>query len=683
MLNWFRKAPARRAEIRKNRPDTVTRRWELMKASGAPVSVAIAAAFAIIAIAILSLREDVVPHRPGQFAAHDIVSRVNFTFHDTRKLADAQRAARAVTPRVYSEDSNLWNRIETVLLAVPDQVATAASPEELREPLNKIIDAGAFGYIKQRSSKTERPAYDSQIKAYMDLVRGEGLIVLDPQQRAYDENRRVITLRSADGTVARTTAVETTFETSKRAPIETRLLRLASTTLEFTLQSKIVALTLQSLAPTHLFDENATAEAQNKAEAAVPSSAGDIEFGMNYPLVKGGNEITDRDWQVLKAETQAFNRTLDRSSFKQFIGLVGTVLIVTIVLSAYVASYQPKVIRKHPRAIAIAALLLSMLLLGQVSGIGSNPIHVFAVAPTILVAMILAIAYDQRFAMGVATLHAVLVSIAVGEGLDFFLILFSGVLTCCFLLDDIRSRSKLIEVGGGTALALMAATAAAGMLSLDPLVYIGKNCMYTGAAGIAVGFVVLGILPFIEKSFRITTSMTLLELADASHPLLRRLAVEAPGTYNHSLQVATIAEAAAEAIGVNSLLCRVASYYHDVGKINKADYFIENQQPGTGNRHLNLSPSVSLLIIIGHVKDGIELAKEYNLPTTLTHFIQQHHGTTLVEFFYHQACSQTAQRQPDQPAVAEAQYRYPAPSRGAGRSPSTSTPTPSKAPPAR
>jgi membrane-associated HD superfamily phosphohydrolase len=97
------------------------------------------------------------------------------------------------------------------------------------------------------------------------------------------------------------------------------------------------------------------------------------------------------------------------------------------------------------------------------------------------------------------------------------------------------------------------------LLALDPLGYIGKNCMYTGAAGIAVGFVVLGILPFIEKSFRITTSMTLLELADASHPLLRRLAVEAPGTYNHSLQVATIAEAAAEAIGVNSLLCRVAA----------------------------------------------------------------------------------------------------------------------------
>jgi putative nucleotidyltransferase with HDIG domain len=184
--------------------------------------------------------------------------------------------------------------------------------------------------------------------------------------------------------------------------------------------------------------------------------------------------------------------------------------------------------------------------------------------------------------------------------------------------------------------------------------------MYTGAAGIAVGFVVLGILPFIEKSFRITTSMTLLELADASHPLLRRLSIEAPGTYNHSLQVATIAEHAAESIGANSLLCRVAAYYHDVGKINKADYFIENQSNGQ-NRHLNLSPSVSLLIIIGHVKDGIELAREYHLPTSIFPFIQQHHGTTLVQYFYHRACNLPQQQSCDAPAISETQYRYPGP----------------------
>ena len=660
MLNLFRKAPARRAEIRKNRPDTVHRRWELMKATGVPLSLGIAAAFALIATAILSLREEVVPHRPGQFAAHDIVSRVDFTFHDTRRLADAQRAARASALHVYGEDPNLWKRIEDLLLAVPDRVATAASPEELGEDLRKVIDSGTFELLKSFSTKAGRPAYNKQIKNYMAAVRAEELIVLDPQQRLAEENRARVAIRTADGTRTDPKSVEVTFDTTMRVPLENRLERLARDNIELALQPKVVALTLNALTPTHVLDDAATTEAQNKAEAAVSDTAGNIAFAANYPLVKGGNEITDRDWQILKAETHAFNQTLDRSSSKRFIGLATTVIIVTIVLSAYVAMFQPKVVRKHARGIAIAALLLSMLLLGQVSGIGSNPIHVFAVAPTILVAMILAIAYDQRFAMGVSTLHAVLVTVAVGEGLGFFLILLAGLLTCCFMLDDIRSRSKLIEVGGGAALAMMAATAAAGLVALDPLVYIGKNCMYTGAAGIAVGFVVLGILPFIEKSFRITTSMTLLELADASHPLLRRLSIEAPGTYNHSLQVATIAEHAAESIGANSLLCRVAAYYHDVGKINKADYFIENQSNGE-NRHLNLSPSVSLLIIIGHVKDGIELAREYNLPTSIFPFIQQHHGTTLVEYFYHRACNLPDNCKPDSPAISETQYRYPGP----------------------
>jgi putative nucleotidyltransferase with HDIG domain len=240
------------------------------------------------------------------------------------------------------------------------------------------------------------------------------------------------------------------------------------------------------------------------------------------------------------------------------------------------------------------------------------------------------------------------------------MILWAGVLTGAFLLNDVRSRSRLIEVGGATALAMIFASAAAGLLDLEAPGFILRNALYSGAAGLGVGFIVLGILPFVERAFRITTSMTLLELADVSQPLLRRLAMEAPGTYSHSLQVATLAEAAAEAIGANSLLCRVGSYYHDVGKINKADYFVENQTDGE-NRHINLTPNVSFLIITGHVKDGVELAREYNLPTSIVPFIQQHHGTTLVEYFYRQACAQQTQRQPGGPAVADHEYRYPGP----------------------
>src|SRR5262249_5904276 len=130
------------------------------------------------------------------------------------------------------------------------------------------------------------------------------------------------------------------------------------------------------------------------------------------------------------------------------------------------------------------------------------------------------------------------------------------------------------------------------------------------------------------------------------------------GTYQHSMQVATLAAEAAEAIGADSLLCRVGAYYHDIGKIPKADYFIENQPPGSKSRHIGITPNVSYMIIAGHVKDGVAMAKEYGLPTKILLFIEQHHGTTLVEYFYHAACNSG---DADGPKISEHQFRYPGP----------------------
>ena len=165
---------------------------------------------------------------------------------------------------------------------------------------------------------------------------------------------------------------------------------------------------------------------------------------------------------------------------------------------------------------------------------------------------------------------------------------------------------------------------------------------------IVVGFLIQGLLPIIEKAFRVATSMTLLDYSDASQPLLKRLALEAPGTYSHSLLIGSLAEAAAEAIGANGLLCRVGAYYHDIGKLNKPGYFVENQM-GAASRHKELSPAMSQLIIIGHVKDGIEMAKEYGLPAVLRQFIETHHGTTLIEYFYNEAKKQQQARRRHDP----------------------------------
>jgi hypothetical protein len=155
--------------------------------------------------------------------------------------------------------------------------------------------------------------------------------------------------------------------------------------------------------------------------------------------------------------------------------------------------------------------------------------------------------------------------------------------------------------------------------------------------------------------------MTLLDYSVANQPLLKRLAIEAPGTYSHSLLIGSIAEAAAEAIGRNGLLCRVGSYYHDIGKINKPGYFVENQL-GSISWHKELSPAMSQLIIVGHIKDGIELAKEFGLPAVLQQFIETHHGTTLVEYFYNEALKQHEQKDSSDTLLpSEGDFRYPGP----------------------
>jgi putative nucleotidyltransferase with HDIG domain len=179
-----------------------------------------------------------------------------------------------------------------------------------------------------------------------------------------------------------------------------------------------------------------------------------------------------------------------------------------------------------------------------------------------------------------------------------------------------------------------------------------------GVWTLLAGFLMTGLLPFVERLFGVLTDLSLLEVGDVAHPLLQELVRRAPGTYNHSINVASIGEAAAEAIGARGLLVRVGAYFHDIGKMLKPAYFVENQ--GTENRHESLVPAMSTLIIIAHVKEGAELARQYKLPQPIVDLISEHHGTTLVEYFYRRA-TERQQADPDTGDVDEQTYRYPGP----------------------
>ena len=341
-----------------------------------------------------------------------------------------------------------------------------------------------------------------------------------------------------------------------------------------------------------------------------------------------------------------------------------TVIVALISLAAafYIHHYQRRIIRNHARALILVCLFTLLLATTRIGSLLTEQSS-WATGTAVTAAIILTITYDQRFAIGMSIFYAALACFAVPEtdiSLFFlFLTMGAGVFTCCFSLREIRTRMKLLEVSTLSTVMVFITAVSLGFLTQRPSADIFKSAGLHGLATFLVGLIMQSLLPVIEKIFHIATSMTLLDYSDANQPLLKRLAMEAPGTFSHSLLVGSIAEAAAEAIGRNGLLCRVGAYYHDIGKINKPSYFVENEI-GSTSRHVELSPAMSQLIIVGHVKDGIEMAKEYGLPAVLRQFIETHHGTTLVEYFYSEAKRKHDEKQ-SPPSESEFRYAGPKP----------------------
>lgn len=244
---------------------------------------------------------------------------------------------------------------------------------------------------------------------------------------------------------------------------------------------------------------------------------------------------------------------------------------------------------------------------------------------------------------------------------------FTGVL----LTKRVRRRNRLFMAGLYVGLVAMAYSLllheAAGVIMEEKF---GRMVGLPLLIGVVTGMAVGGLLPVLESVFGVTTDVSWLELGDLNHPLMRRLSIEAPGTYHHSLVVANLSEAAAETIGASASMCRVCAYFHDIGKLSKPEYFIENMDP-SANPHEDLTPRMSALVIIAHVKDGVDLAIKQNLNSRIIDVIEQHHGNSLAWFFYRQALDQKTEvermvkqgkaKEDDVPQVSEETFRYPGP----------------------
>lgn len=350
--------------------------------------------------------------------------------------------------------------------------------------------------------------------------------------------------------------------------------------------------------------------------------------------------------------------------------LAGTLLLVTSLMLVLVIY-----LRRFENALLFSARKLALFVTFNILALITVKIFVFIaywypdsnyliyLTPISLYAVLVGLVFGSQVGMFTGFYNAIYLGMMAGGDFRLAIAIAAGAIIAVFVTSDVRRRSRPLIAGILAGVATMLVSFSLAMLNEANFFHSGVmqkvfvESMWGFVGGVASGFIITGFLPFIEYIFHVTTRISLLELSDQNQPALRALILQAPGTYVHSLIVSNLCETAAEAVGANPLLAKIGSYFHDIGKLTKPEYFVENSGPK--DRHEKLTPAMSSLIILSHVKDGVEIGEEYNLPPAIIDIIEQHHGTSRVEYFYQTAVQQ--HNETNRGPVSEEPFRYPGP----------------------
>lgn len=429
---------------------------------------------------------------------------------------------------------------------------------------------------------------------------------------------------------------------------------LRYTNLEINLKNAVIELGRYAIMQNEFFDVNATQELRQQARENVEP----VKILQGEIIVAENQLISPEIFRQL----ELVGLLESKNSGLPFLGLI---LIIGIMVSAlYYYFYGLEVKRETKQSFVLLFSIIFILTIGLLKGISFIQIdysEIGYVIPVAMGAMLIKILIDERLAILWTVIIAVCACIIFNEGISSSLnfnvgiyILCSGIAGILYLSKQ-NQRSKILQAGLFVSII--------NLITIFALVFM-QNAQYDALeytfyvvaafiSGIASAVLTIGLLPFFEAGFGILSTMRLIELSNPNHPLLRRILTEAPGTYHHSVMVANLSESACEAIGANGLLARVGCYYHDIGKTNRPQFFIENQM-NIENPHDRLPPQTSKNIIIAHATDGAEILRKYKMPKEIVDIAEQHHGTTLLKFFYHKAKENGVD-------VEEKDFRYPGP----------------------
>lgn len=613
---------------KRTRAQVVWKRWVDWR----KIVIAVCTGIFVAALLTVPLIPDKVAVKPGELATEDIFATRYVRYPDYVRTEHLRELVAKQVPRVYQPVAN--------------------ADSEVRGEIRTFFET-ALELRKQQPPAPLEAGIDKLARTAPNLAREhlEIALRLSPQELS-------ASLQSASKLAAEVMRRSITQENleDERAWVRSRTSDPGLAAPANKLVREIVATNL--IANQHL-NEVETEQARRRERERVATQYEIIQRG--DLIARKGEAITDEHLSKLVA----LGLVRERVDIWTAVSLILLAFGLVAVFCLYLYQFHPMVLRSFNELLLISVVVCGSLLLYRLGStalglrFSGEQLGFIGMVCSALGAMLIAALLCPQIAVFVGVALALLTSVQVGAELKFAILSIVSSLVGVQAVSQIRNREGILRacftiaiVNAVTALVAHGATEAT---LPNELAQISQITAWAAAGGISSVMLFVLFAAWLERPFRLTTHLTLLELSDPSHPLLRRLQMEAPGTYHHSIIVGNLSEAAAEAIGADGLFCRVSSLYHDVGKVVRPHFFIENQS--SENLHDNINPSLSSLIVTSHVKDGVELAEEYRLPPPLISIIREHHGTCLIKYFYHRAVTTGEEAT----TALEFQFRYEGP----------------------
>ncbi len=409
-----------------------------------------------------------------------------------------------------------------------------------------------------------------------------------------------------------------------------------------------------SLSPNEIYDAQATSLAVEEAMQAVDMVQVTVQRGEK--ILSRGAAITDEQIEKL----QALNMYSETASFAPYMGLGLVIVAFYAVFGYYLAFFQPRVFGHKKNIVLIGVVIILSLFIYKATAVlnldnnGDTSYLAGYLLPVATASMLIAVLIGRHVAIFTTVLLSVFIAIIYNGQFSYSLVALAGGLASIMATSRLNQRGQFVNASIYITLANVFIIAAWGLLYNQSYSLIGWGLLFGLLNGFISAILAMGLLPFMESAFSITTAVRLLELSNSNHPLLKRLMLEAPGTYNHAILVGNLAEAAADMIGADPLLVRVGAYYHDIGKLKRPYFFIENQAGGE-NPHNKLQPTLSVMIITSHIREGVQMLREAKFPEEVISVVEQHHGSGFLGMFYQKALDEAY----DKDIIHKEDYHYP------------------------